>query len=180
MSGVILFLPDALIAAAIADRGKAHPWDTIPVARTALIVIDMQNYFVAPSSQGEAETARDIVPAINRLAAALRERGGRVIWIQNTTTNTREAWSVRHELLSPEKAETRLAAMELDAEGFQLWPTLDVRAEDTLDGRKNSIRRSFRGPPILPQHISEVKGSNTCSSPALIPMCAARHRPRMP
>jgi ureidoacrylate peracid hydrolase len=123
-------LSDKLIAAAIADRGKAHPWDTIPAGQTALIVIDMQNYFVAPTSQGGAETARDIVPAINRLAAALRERGGRVIWMQNTTTNTRADWSVRHELLSPEKAEIRLAAMELDAEGYQLWPTLDVRNED--------------------------------------------------
>jgi ureidoacrylate peracid hydrolase len=129
MSGYAI--SDELIAAAIADRGKAHPWDTLPVSRTALIVIDMQNYFVAPSSQGEVETARDIVPAINRLAGALRERGGRVIWIQNTTTNTREAWSVRHELLSPEKAEIRLASMEFGAEGYQLWPTLDVRAEDT-------------------------------------------------
>jgi ureidoacrylate peracid hydrolase len=128
MSGYAI--PDELIAAAIADRGKAHPWDAIPVARTALIVIDMQNYFVAPSSQGEAQTARDIVPAINRLAAAMRERGGRVIWVQNTTSNTREAWSVRHELLLPEKAETRLAAMELDAEGHLLWPALDARAED--------------------------------------------------
>lgn len=124
-------ISENLIAAAIADRGKAHPWDTIPVARAAMIVIDMQNYFVAPSSQGEAQTARDIVPAINKLAAAMRGRGGRVIWVQNTTTNTREAWSVRHELLSPEKAETRLAAMELGAEGHLLWPTLDVRPEDT-------------------------------------------------
>jgi nicotinamidase-related amidase len=129
MSGYIL--SKDLMAAAIADRGKVHPWDAIPVARAALIVIDMQNYFVAPDAQGEAETARDIVPAINRLAAALRERGGHVIWMQNTTTDTREKWSVRHELLPPEKAETRLAAMELGAEGYQLWPTLDVRAEDT-------------------------------------------------
>jgi ureidoacrylate peracid hydrolase len=129
MSGYAL--SQDLMAAAIADRGKVHPWDAIPVARTALVVIDMQNYFVAPNAQGEAETARDIVPAINRLAAALRERGGRVIWMQNTTTDTREKWSVRHELLPPEKAETRLAAMELGAEGYQLWPTLDVRADDT-------------------------------------------------
>ncbi len=122
---------DKLIAAAVASRGKAHPWDAIPAARTALIVVDMQNYFVAPKSQGEVQSARDVVPAINRLAAAMRERGGRVIWVQNTTTNTREAWSVRHELLSPEKAETRLAAMELGAEGHLLWPTLDVQADDT-------------------------------------------------
>src|SRR5260370_15103003 len=82
-------ISDELIARAIADRGKAHPWDTIPVARTALIVIDMQNYFVAPSSQGEAETARDIVPEINRLARALRGHGCHLTWMQHSTRNTR-------------------------------------------------------------------------------------------
>jgi ureidoacrylate peracid hydrolase len=141
------------MAAAIADRGKVHPWDAIPVARTALVVIDMQNYFVAPNAQGEAETARDIVPAINRLAAALRERGGRVIWMQNTTTDTREKWSVRHELLPPEKAETRLAAMELGAEGYQLWPTLDVRADDTRIGEEGLF--GFHPGLLRPCHASQ-------------------------
>jgi ureidoacrylate peracid hydrolase len=124
-------LPQDLVAAAVAERGKVHPWDTLPAARTALVVIDMQNYFVAPAAQGESEGAREVVPAINRLAAALRERGAKVIWVQNTTSDTREKWSVRHELLNPANAESRLAAMELGADGYQLWPTLDVRPEDT-------------------------------------------------
>lgn len=124
-------ISEGLIAAAIADRGVAHPWSSVPPERAALVVIDMQNYFVAPDSQGHAATARDIVPAINRLAAALRGRGGRVVWVQTTTANTRQAWSVRHELLSPERADVRLRAMQSDAEGFALWPTLDVRPEDT-------------------------------------------------
>jgi ureidoacrylate peracid hydrolase len=125
-------ISEKLVAAAIADRGKAHPWDKIPVSKTALVVIDMQNYFVLPDSQGQSNPAQGIVPAINRLAGAMRELGGSVIWIQNTTTNTREAWSVRHELLSPARAEYRLAAMEIGAEGYQLWPTLEVRPEDTM------------------------------------------------
>jgi ureidoacrylate peracid hydrolase len=123
-------LSDKLIVAAIEDRGIPHPWPNIPADRTALVGIDMQNYFMAPSSQGEAATARDIVPSINRLARAMRERGGRVIWVQTTTTNTRAVWSVRHELLSPERADIRLRAMELGAQGFALWPTLDDRPED--------------------------------------------------
>ena len=123
-------ISDKLMAAAIEDRGTPHPWPVIPADRTALVVIYMQNYFMAPSSQGEAETARDIVPSINRLAAAMRQRGGRVVWVQTTTTDTRHSWSVRHELLSPERAEIRLQAMEFAAEGFALWPTLDVRPED--------------------------------------------------
>ncbi|MGB7100871.1 MAG: cysteine hydrolase [Xanthobacteraceae bacterium] len=123
-------ISDRLVAIATEDRGTHHPWPSIPAARTALIVIDMQNYFMAPNSQGEAASARDVVPAINRLGAALRSRGGQVIWVQTTTTNTRTAWSVRHELLSPERADIRYRAMELGASGFDLWPTLDVRPED--------------------------------------------------
>jgi len=129
MAGYII--SEDSLAKAASERGRAHPWDVIPADRTALVIIDMQIYFVAPSSQGEAESARDIVPAINHLASAMRERGGHVIWIQNTTTGTREDWSVRHELLLPQKAEARLGAMELGAEGYQLWPALDARPEDT-------------------------------------------------
>ena len=49
--------------------GKLHPFDTIEPRKTALLVIDMQNYFVKPGHQGEMPMAREIVPNINRLAA---------------------------------------------------------------------------------------------------------------
>jgi len=123
-------ITDQLLDVVIEERGRRHPWQEIPADRAALVIIDMQNYFMAPNSQGEAATARDIVPSINRLASSVRECGGRVVWVQTTTDNTRKAWSVRHELLSPERAEIRLQAMETGAEGFALWPTLDVRSED--------------------------------------------------
>jgi|SRR5580704_1236974 nicotinamidase-related amidase len=123
-------ISDKLMAIAVDERGTPHPWPVIPANRAILVVIDMQNYFMAPGSQGEAESGREIVSSINRLAAAMRERGGRVVWVQTTTTNTRRSWSVRHELLSPKRAEVRLQAMEFGADGFALWPTLDVRPED--------------------------------------------------
>jgi ureidoacrylate peracid hydrolase len=123
-------ISDELVSAAMSMRGKVHPWDTIPASRAALIIIDMQNYFVAPNAQGEATGARDIVPSINRLAACMRERGGRVIWVQNTTSDTWESWSVRHELQARERARVRMEAMTLGAEGFDLWPALDLRPED--------------------------------------------------
>jgi len=70
-------ISEKLVAAAIADRGKAHPWDRFPIAKTALVVVDMQNYFVAPDSQGQPNPAQGIVPSINRLAAAMRALGKR-------------------------------------------------------------------------------------------------------
>ena len=58
--------------------GKLHPFDAIEPRKTAMLVIDMQNYFVKPGHQGEIPLAREIVPNINRLAAGLRRRGGHV------------------------------------------------------------------------------------------------------
>jgi ureidoacrylate peracid hydrolase len=124
-------ISEKVIAATMEDRGRPHPWPSIPAERAVLVVIDMQDYFMAPTSQGESAAARDIVPSINRLAGALRERGGRIIWVQTTTRDTRQSWSVRHELLTPERAEIRLQAMEPGAKGFELWPSLDVHEEDS-------------------------------------------------
>lgn len=129
MDGYVI--PDELIAHAKTIRDKVHPWDRFPGKRTALVVVDMQNYFVAPTFQGEVASARDIVPAINRLAQAVRQHGGRVIWALNTTSGTWDAWSVRHELQSLDRARARMESMELGADGFHLWPQLDVRPEDT-------------------------------------------------
>src|SRR5438270_12935397 len=77
--------------------GKLHPFDMIEPRRTALLVIDMQNYFVKPGHQGEVPMARRIVPNINRLGAELRRRGGHVVWIRNGTGRTRQRWSNYHE-----------------------------------------------------------------------------------
>ena len=53
-------------------RGKAHLYDVIDGARTALLVIDMQNHWLKEGCPGHAPGAVDIVPNVNRLAAALR------------------------------------------------------------------------------------------------------------
>ena len=73
------------IPASVKDRvirrqGKLVSHDTIDAARTALVVVDMQNYFVAEGFPLEVPLARDIVPNVNRLARALRAAGGTVAW----------------------------------------------------------------------------------------------------
>jgi len=124
-------LPPAKIARSIANRGMAHPFGTLDPAKTALIVIDMQNYFVAPGAQGEIAIAREIVPAINRLAQAVRAAGSHVIWVQNSTNNTRESWSVMaNHLMTPARAANRWAEMDEAAEGFKLWPALNAKPQD--------------------------------------------------
>jgi ureidoacrylate peracid hydrolase len=111
--------------------GRAHPFDTLVASKTAFVVVDMQNYFVHPGYQGAVPMAQEIVPHINRLAAATRAAGGHVVWIKNATNDTRESWSVFHDwLMTPERRDRRYASMELGHEGHALWPELDVRSED--------------------------------------------------
>jgi nicotinamidase-related amidase len=125
-------LPQAEVARSVANRGTAHPFAILNPATTALVVIDMQNYFVAPGAQGEIPMAREIVPAINRLVQAVRAAGSHVIWVQTSTNDTRESWSVMaNHLMSPARAANRWAAMDEGAEGFKLWPALEARPEDT-------------------------------------------------
>ena len=124
------------ISAAALDRmtarmGKLHPFDVIDPGKAALIVIDMQNYFVKPGHQGEIALAREIVPNVNRLAAELRRRRGHVVWVRNGTANTRQSWSNYHQcLMTPERMEQRYAAMDSGGDGYPYWHLNDIRPED--------------------------------------------------
>jgi ureidoacrylate peracid hydrolase len=130
------------IAQATLDRmmarfGKLHPFDAIDPRKTALLVIDMQNYFVKQGHQSELPMAREIVPNINRLAAELRRRGGHVVWIRNGTNDTRQSWSNYHDYLqSPERAERRLKSMEVGEDGYEYWHLNDIRPEDAQITKK--------------------------------------------
>ena len=79
----------------------------------------MQNYFVAEGFPAEVAEARDIVPNINRMATALREAGGTVVWIQTTAVGALEHWGNHHKhMLTPDRVDKRLAQLE-ENRGFQ-------------------------------------------------------------
>lgn len=69
-------------------RGSAlNRFDTIDPARAALVVIDMQNVFLAPDEVFGNANAIDIIPAVNRLAGAMRAAGAPVIWTRQTVSD---------------------------------------------------------------------------------------------
>jgi len=112
-------------------QGKLPSHDTIDAARTALIVVDMQNYFVAEGRHAEIPAARGIVPNINRLARSLRAAGGTVVWIQTSAAGALETWGNHHKyMLTPERTKTRLAHLDETAEGFALYPKLEALPTD--------------------------------------------------
>ena len=123
-------LPAALVDRVTAIRGKAHVFDALSPKTTALVVVDLQNYFMAPGQLCEVPMAREIVPTVNRLASGVRQAGGRVIWICNGTDDARD-WTVMHErLMIPARRDIRYSAMDQDGYGRQLWRLLDVLPED--------------------------------------------------
>jgi ureidoacrylate peracid hydrolase len=113
-------------------RGDLHWFQTLDAGKSALLVIDMQNTFCLPGAPGEVAMAREIVPNINRLAAALRVRGVPVIWIvhANTVQNGRSDWEVffGHVVRN---AEVRKRMAESLAPAKQaVWKDLEVQPGD--------------------------------------------------
>lgn len=130
-------MPDWAIDRVVARQGRASAHGGVPASATALVVVDMQNYFMAPGSRAEVPRARAIVENVNRLAGSLRDAGGLVVWIR--TLFTQDALDTiphfHHELMTREGFEARCAALAEDAPGSALWPELDVRGGDLVVGK---------------------------------------------
>jgi len=122
-------LPRDIVEAAAYRRGRAHVYDGLVPARTALVVIDLQRAFMDVGAPSEVAQAREIVPAVNRVAAAVRDAGGSVAWVQ--ASFDRRGWPLFFDhMVAPEHSVRILAALQPGAELHALWPGLDVRAED--------------------------------------------------
>ncbi len=90
--------------------GRLNAYETLDARKTALVVVDMQNYFVADGMPSSAPEARTIVPNINRLAQATRTAGGTVIWIQTEAlVADPQDWANRKEATSAERWAKRQA-----------------------------------------------------------------------
>ncbi|MFM7029317.1 MAG: cysteine hydrolase family protein [Chakrabartia sp.] len=100
-------------------------------ARTAHIIVDMQNGFMEEGSPVEVPAARDIVDNINRLSQAVRQAGGTNIFLRYTTAAGDTAWPIFLERMGT-GADPHREAFTPGHHYWQLWPTLDVAAEDLL------------------------------------------------
>ncbi len=124
-------IPDYVIERIMAKRGRLEVFDTFEAPKTALLVIDMQNFYVA-----EVDTAISIVPNINRLAAACREKGTPVIWVIMRCAENEGApsqWQIYHEYFFTEaKGRNHLTQLSPGNEGYEIYPDLDVRDEDRI------------------------------------------------
>lgn len=93
--------PQYVIDRVLAKRGRLPVFDRFDPRKTALLVIDMQNFYV-----GEIESVVGIIPNINALAARLRALGGLVVWVGMSAGEAGGAsrWRIYHDhFFTPEK-----------------------------------------------------------------------------
>ena len=154
-------IPDFLVQRVVGRRGAEHCFADLEPSRTALVVIDLQHAFMNDAvGHAVVPAAREIVPAVNRLAAAVRATGGGVFWVKMThDERCLKDWSVAFELATPEMREKRIAALTEGSLGHELWPELDVRGEDEIV-RKYRYSAFMPGTSELPDRL-RARGFDT-------------------
>jgi ureidoacrylate peracid hydrolase len=126
-------ITEQMTDAVVARRGRKHIFDQFDPTRTALVVVDMQNFFCEEEQMGAVAMAREIVPNINAIASALRGAGGVVVWLQsNLDEAVARDWSTFFDYFNrPEAAAGIVAGLTRGTHGYDLWPALDALPGDT-------------------------------------------------
>jgi ureidoacrylate peracid hydrolase len=145
-------IPEAVIAQVKAQRGRLNRYDHLVGRKTALVVIDLQNAFMLPGMPVEVATAREIVPNVNKLAAATRAAGGKVVWVKMNLEGQSEAWRV---FFDGDPRRATLAELTPGARGFELHADLDARPEDAI-----VVKRRFsafiQGSSDIDRHLRDL------------------------
>lgn len=127
-------LPPELLTQLEARRGRLRVFDSLAPRRSALLVVDMQNAFVHSDGFAYVPAAAGIVDNINRLAGALREAGGTVIWIRTTLSPSgRGAWShYIDNFCPPGTGSERRAELSPGHPSHEFWPGLEIANADLV------------------------------------------------
>ncbi|MGH7091064.1 MAG: isochorismatase family protein [Stellaceae bacterium] len=153
-------IPDEIVARIVKRRGRLHPFERIAGAKAALVVIDLQNAFMLPDAPTAVAAAREIVPNVNRLAAATRAAGGKVVWVKMTLEDERTRWNVFFDHFgSLEHSAAEQAALSRGNPGHQLYATLEVRPGD-LEVEKTRFSAFIQGSSDL-DRILRGRGIDT-------------------
>jgi len=125
-------IPAEVIERVTVARGKQNFFESIEPARAALLVIDMQNFFLEEGQACQTPEARDIVPNINRLSGAARGAGATIVWLQMTQDHDQlQEWSVFYDhIKAGERGLEELDCLSAGHHGHDIWPGLAVGADD--------------------------------------------------
>jgi ureidoacrylate peracid hydrolase len=125
-------IPAAQLARVADFRDQRHMFARLDPSRTAHIVVDLQNGFMEPGAPVEVPVAREIVPNVNAISAALRAAGGTIVYLQfKTDAGALASWTSFYEhMFNRGGRESMISAFGPDCHHFALWPELDVEGRD--------------------------------------------------
>jgi ureidoacrylate peracid hydrolase len=115
-------------------RRRARPriFETIDSARTAHVIVDMQNGYMEPGAAVEIPVAREIVTNVNAISTAVRAAGGINIFLHYTTRDEDIAnWSTWYsQFHDANSREMMRKAFAPNTHSWSLWPGMDVSDAD--------------------------------------------------
>ena len=161
-----------IVERVLARRGRLHLFDSLDPKRTALLVIDMQNAFVAPGAPIEVPAARAIVAPINRLAAdaAQARRAGDLGAAREPRRRPRLGRLLRRFRRPRPPRRSRRRARRRRRAAEALSGARD-RAAATCASRRTATARFIKSD--FEKKLSKNEASTRCSSPAPRPTSAA-------
>ena len=121
------------IAFARRQRGGAlNMFDQLDLARTAHIIVDMQNGFVEPGAPVEVPVAREIVADINAISRAIRAGGGTNVFLQMTVDpDSIQSWSNWFKYFhTPDSTAGFEDSFGHGRHGWTLWPGMETAEGD--------------------------------------------------
>ncbi len=154
-------IPQSVIDRVVARHGSEHVHADLDPAKTALVVVDMQNAFMMPGvAHAPCLMAQDIVPNINRLARQSARPAAPWSGSRPPTPTTR--WKTG-------RRSTTCSARRAPRSGRRRWraaarvtscgPTLDVQADD-LTVEKNRYSAFIQGSSDLAD-VLRARGLDT-------------------
>lgn len=134
-------MPSHVVERVMQKRGRMRIFDRFEPSRTALVVIDMQRFYV----EGLPPASR-IIPVINRLAQGFRAKGASVAWVSMTAgEDGKSLWPLYHDyFFSADNGARHRDGLTPGDPGHQLHPDLDVQAGD-IQASKTRFSAFFPG-----------------------------------
>lgn len=167
-----------IVDRAIRKRGQFHWFDRLDPERTAHVIVDMQNVFVAEGAPIEVPAARDIVENINEVNAALRKLGTPIVWVThyNQMRNGKTDWGIYYNYQHHSgESETRAAHFQPGHKGAEIYSKLVTAPSDFVVVKNrysafiagaSSLERLLRSNGIDSVLVSGTKTNVCCESTA--------------
>ena len=153
--------PEALDYARRQRGGRTTLFDRLDLARTAHVIVDMQNGFMEPGAPVEVPVARDIVANVNAISRAIRAAGGTNVFLRMTVDQASlQSWSNWFKYFHT--AETTAGFEDSFGRGrryHELWPQMDV-AEGDLFVDKTRFGAFVPGASAL-HEVLQARGIDT-------------------